>query len=202
MPCCFDVALDPLFDLGNVFFGVVEVFADIVGLAAGHEASGRCFAGLLLDRPAAVLDTRGEMAGPTVGLSVCEVEILGVSGGVIGVVSKEILLGRYHFSTYGEGVDLRMHSCYFPGICIHASSSFAGFDIAPDHGRHVTLIVHEASVKVGRFIWIWRYNVGAATREGVLQKVEHGEELAWWYQHVVAKEARSRISLLRVQLHE
>jgi hypothetical protein len=52
------------------------------------------------------------------------------------------------------------------------------FDVSPNHWCHVTLVVHEASVEVWSFIWVGRYDVSLATREGILQEMEHGEELS------------------------
>ena len=52
------------------------------------------------------------------------------------------------------------------------------FDVSPNHWRHVALVVHEASVEVGSFIWIWRHNVSFTTREGILKEVKHGKELS------------------------
>lgn len=70
------------------------------------------------------------------------------------------------------------HVLDFTGVGIHASGSLTRLDVAPDHGCHITLIVHETSIKVGSLIGVGRLDVGESTREGVLEEVEHGEELA------------------------
>ena len=62
-------------------------------------------------------------------------------------------------------------------IRIHTTSCFLRLDVAPDHGCHVALVVHEASVEVWSFIWVRRGDVRAAAREGVLQEVKHAEGL-------------------------
>ncbi len=87
------MALDPLFDLGDVFLWILEVFTNVVGLTASHEAGVRRFAGLLVDRPAPVLDPRGEMIWPTVCFGILEVEIFGMRGGVKSIVSNVKMSG-------------------------------------------------------------------------------------------------------------
>lgn len=56
MPSCLDVALNPLFNRCNIFFGVLQIFSDVGCLAARDEAILGRFARLGMDRPATVLD--------------------------------------------------------------------------------------------------------------------------------------------------
>ena len=55
----------------------------------------------------------------------------------------------------------------FARIRIHATRGLARLDVAPYHGRHVTLIVHEARVEIGSVVWVCRRNMGAAAREWI-----------------------------------
>jgi hypothetical protein len=84
----------------------------------------------------------------------------------------------------------RVHRSDFTSIGVHTASSLARLDVAPDHRCHVSLVVHEASVKVGSIVWRGRDDVGEASGEWILQEMELRDELAWWHVHVVAKPAR------------
>ena len=84
--------------------------------------------------------------------------------------------------------------CDFSGIRIHATSGLARLDVAPDHGCHVALVVHETGVEVGSLIRIRRDDVGAAAREGIFQEMEHAEEFARRHEHVISKEIRGHMS--------
>lgn len=88
----------------------------------------------------------------------------------------------------GDDGDLRMLVSDFAGVGVHAASRLTRLDVAPYHWRHVSLVIHEASVEVGRFVGVWRYNVRAPAGEGIFQEMEHGEEFAMWHQDMVAKE--------------
>lgn len=68
------------------------------------------------------------------------------------------------------------HILDFTCICVHPAGGLSSLDVAPDHGGHVSLIIHEASVKVRAFIGIGGFDVSETSREGILQKVEHGKE--------------------------
>jgi hypothetical protein len=39
-------------------------------------------------------------------------------------------------------------------------------------------VTYESSIKVGSIIWISTLDVSEATREGILEEVEHGKELS------------------------
>ena len=45
------------------------------------------------------------------------------------------------------------------------------------HGCHVSLVVHEASIEVGGIVTRRAGDESASTAEGILEEVEHGEEL-------------------------
>ena len=45
------------------------------------------------------------------------------------------------------------------------------------HWCHVTLVVHETGIEVGSVVGGRAGDEGLTTREGILQEVEHGEEL-------------------------
>lgn len=96
------------------------------------------------------------------------------------------MAGRVEYSWHR---DLRMHACDFPCIRVHATGGFARLDVRPNHGTHVALIVHEASIEVGSVVRVRGYDVGAAPRERIFQEVEHAEEFAGRKKHMVTKEA-------------
>lgn len=102
MPGGLDVALDPLFNLGNVFFRVLKILAHVIGLAAAHETVLRRLAGLGVDGPAAMLNARGDVIGPTVGLGVLKIEILGTGGRIIGVEACSCLTLKYRYARRGR----------------------------------------------------------------------------------------------------
>jgi len=83
----------------------------------------------------------------------------------------------------------RMHGLDFSGIRFHAPSCLSGFDVAPYHGRHVALVVHEAGVEVRGVVGVGGHDVRGAAGEGVFEEVEHGEEFAGGHEHVVAEPA-------------
>lgn len=80
-----------------------------------------------------------------------------------------------------------MHRLDFTSVGIHATRCLARFDVAPYHGCHIALVVHEAGVEVGSFVRVWGHDVRASAREGVFEEVEHGEELARRHYHVVSE---------------
>jgi hypothetical protein len=43
----------------------------------------------------------------------------------------------------------------FAGVGFHAARGFARLDIAPDHGCHIALVVHEAGIEVRSFVRVW-----------------------------------------------
>ena len=51
-------------------------------------------------------------------------------------------------------VVVRVHTRHLTGVGIHAAGSLAGFDVSPDDGRHVELVVHEAGVEYGGGVWV------------------------------------------------
>ena len=80
-----------------------------------------------------------------------------------------------------------MHASHLTRVRLHTTCRFSRLDVAPDHGGHVTLVIHEASIKVRSIIWIRGRDVREATGEWVLQEVEHSEEIAWRHDHMVTK---------------
>lgn len=161
MPSGFDVALDPFFNRLDIFVGVLEVLPDVSPVAG----DGRCDVALDLSflkrlSPASMLDTGGQVACLGILVRGLEVQVLGLGGGVIGE----------------EGV----HIGDFSSVGIHATSGLARLDVTPDHGDHVTLVVHEARIEVRDGVGISRCDVSVPTREGVFKEVEHGEEVTRW----------------------
>lgn len=81
------------------------------------------------------------------------------------------------------------HVLDLSSIGVHAPGRLPRLDVTPHHGRHITLVVHEARVEVGRLVWVGTLDVGAAAGERVLEEVKHGEELARRQQHVITEPA-------------
>jgi hypothetical protein len=71
----------------------------------------------------------------------------------------------------------RVHGLHLPRVSVHPTGRLTGLDVAPDHGGHVTFVIHETGVEVRRGVWIGRLDVSEPTGERVLQEVEHGEEV-------------------------
>ena len=67
------MTFNPFLDLGDVFLSVLKIFAHIVGLAAGDEAGAWGSAGLLVNGPAAVLDSGRYVIGATVCFGILEI---------------------------------------------------------------------------------------------------------------------------------
>jgi hypothetical protein len=72
--------------------------------------------------------------------------------------------------------------------------ALTGLDVSPYHWRHVTLIIHEASIEIWCFIWVWRNNVSLATGEWILEEMKHGEEFSGGHQHVVTKPTKKYVN--------
>lgn len=193
VPCSFHVALDPLFNRGDIFLGVLEIFSNVGRLAARDEAVLGRLARLGVDGPATVLDACGEVVGATVSLGVLKVQVFRAGGGVVAKESVARVICQQEHEGRGMKAndDSRMLISDLSSIRIHTTSRLSGLDIAPDHGCHITLVVHEAGIEVWSFIGVGRDNVCAAAREGVFQEVEHAEKFALRHEHVISKEAAS-----------
>lgn len=86
------------------------------------------------------------------------------------------------------------HVFDFTSVGVHATGSLSGLDVSPNHRDHVSLIVHlsmlvlvesmrserthETTIEVGSVIRVSTLDVSETTREGILEEVEHGEELS------------------------
>lgn len=179
------LSADPFHNGLNIVVSVAQILADHLP-ARVQEGRVGGLAWLDGDGPRADLDAGGQVVLASVGLGGGEVHVAGASRRVVLV----------------EGVE----ALELAGVGVHAAGCLAGLDVSPDHGGHVTLVVpgkvlgggkggderehlHEASVKVWCLVWVGADNVGRATREWVLEEVEHGEELAGWHESVVAVEA-------------
>jgi hypothetical protein len=105
--------------------------------------------------------------GATYSIGGLEIHVVGTSGAVERV----------------EGV----HRLHLTSVSIHAARRLARLDVAPYHGCHVALVVHEASIEVWSIIGVGRGDVSRTTREWILQEMEHSEEVAWWHDHMVTE---------------
>lgn len=90
--------------------------------------------------------------------------------------------------------DLRMHARDFASKSVHSTSRLTRLNVAPYHRCHITLVIHKPGIEVWSVIRVCRDDVGFTTREGVLEEVEHAEELACWNKHMVAEETGTGIS--------
>lgn len=153
------MALHPFLDSLDVVIAVLQVVAKFNAVAR-HGLLDVALPVCLIEGlgPAAVLDTRGQVTGKGVLVGGWQVQIPGAGR---GVAREE-----------------RVHIGDLSGVRVHAASGLARLDVTPDHGNHVALIVHEAGVEVGGVVRVGRGDVGGSTREGILEEVEHGEELA------------------------
>jgi hypothetical protein len=150
----------------DILLGVLKRRKNLLAVRVQKVGLGRA-ALLHRHRPASVLDTRSDVTGQGIRVGSREVQVLGARGAVVRV----------------EGV----HGLDFAGIGVHTAGCFTGLDVAPDHGCHIALVVHEAGVEVGGFVWVGRYDVRGAAGEGILEEMKHCEELARRHNHVVAK---------------
>ena len=82
-----------------------------------------------------------------------------------------------------------MHPGDLPSIRIHPASCLTRFDVAPNHRRHITLIIHEARIEVWSFIGVWRDDMGRPARKRVFEEMEHAEKFALRDEHVISEEA-------------
>lgn len=158
VPSSLGVALDPFFHSEEILSAVLQII--MYNLLVRVQVRRIRFLGWLWqrNRPRSRDKTGGEMVGACIRLGGGEVHVVAACGGVVCV----------------EGVV----GGHFTGIRIHASSSLTGFDVAPDHGSHVSTVVHETSIEVRGLVGVGADDVGETTREWILQEVEHGEELA------------------------
>ena len=83
----------------------------------------------------------------------------------------------------------RMHPSDLPSKRVHSASRLTRLDVAPNHRRHITLIIHETRIEVWSFVGVWGGDMGGATRERVFQEMEHAEKFALGGEHVIAEEA-------------
>lgn len=169
VPCGLNVAGNPFLDLGDVVTAVLERIADLL-LVGVEVLLVRLGARLELGGPRSVLEVGGNVARKSVGIGGGNVQVHGAGGRV--------------------ECEVGVHSGDLTGVGLHAAGSLARLDVTPDHGSHVALVVHEASVEVRSLVRVGGGDVGVSTGEGVFQEVEHGEELSRGHQHVVTEPAR------------
>jgi hypothetical protein len=143
------LTLSPVLNMLDILLRVVQVFKHLLAITTQPVRLRRT---TLLHRagPTSVLDTGGKVTREGICVRSAEIEIVGARGAVVGV----------------EGV----HGLHFTGVGVHATCCFAGLDIAPNHRCHITFVVHEAGVEVGRFIRVRTDDMRRATGERVLQE--------------------------------
>lgn len=66
---------------------------------------------------------------------------------------------------------MRVHACHFACVGAHAPGGLARFDVSPNHGCHVALVVHKAGVEVGAFVGVGGLDVCGAAGEGVFLSI-------------------------------
>ena len=88
-----------------------------------------------------------------------------------------------------------MHARDFASISVHPTSRLMRLNVALYHRCHITLVIHKPGIKVWGVVWVCTDDMDLlSAREGVLEKVEHAEELARWNKHMIAEETRIGIS--------
>ena len=83
MPSSLNMPLNPLLHSRNILLGILQIFTDIIRLAACHKAIFRWFPRFGVDGPATVLDTCCDVIRAAVGFGVLQVQVFGASGGVV-----------------------------------------------------------------------------------------------------------------------
>jgi hypothetical protein len=170
MPSAFHMPPRPLFNRLDVLLCVLNLVSDLLLVARQDLALRTSLRIRKVDTPATMTNARAEVTRQGIGVGRGKVHVPGSSG---AIVAEE-----------------RMHGGHLARIGIHAARRLARLDVAPHHGRHVALVVHEARVEVGHLVRVGRLDVREAAAEGVLEEVEHCEEVARRHQHVVAEPAR------------
>lgn len=66
--------------------------------------------------------------------------------------------------------EVRMHASYLASIRIHPASGLSRFDVAPNHGGHVALVIHKAGVEVCVFVWVGGFHMDESTRKRIFLK--------------------------------
>ena len=197
VPSRLNMTLNPLLHGSDIFCGILKIFANVVGLAAADEAGLRRSSGLVLDRPATVLDASRKVVRTAVGLGILQIEILCCGGRVICVEATDVVHINQGPTEFWEGRGYsQVRGSHLSSIGVHAARGLARLDIAPYHRSHVTLIVHEASIEVWCVVRVRRHDVGLAAGEGVFQEMEHAEEFALRHEHVIAEETDMILAIL------
>ena len=192
-----NLTFNPFLDGSDIVFGILKIFANVVGLAAADKTGLRRSSGLVLDRPATVLDASGKVFGTAVGISVLQIEILCCGGRVICVEATDVVHINQGPTEFCEGRGYsRVRGSHLSSIGVHAASGLARLDIAPHHRSHVALIIHEASIEVWCVVRVRRHDVSLAAGEGVFQEMEHAEEFALRHEHVIAEETNMILAML------
>lgn len=94
-----------------------------------------------------MLDTSGMVVGTGVGFGSRQVKVKCASWGIV--------------------LEVRVHASHLASIRTHTTRRLPGLDVAPYHGSHVTLVVHESSIKVWSVIRVCGLDVGESTREWI-----------------------------------
>lgn len=167
VPCALNVTSYPFLDRLDIFLGVLKIVSDVRLVAVQDIGLGSPGRRGVKGTPATVLKASTQVAGECVTLSRLEVHVVSTGRRVV--------------------IEEWMHRLNLASVGVHATRRLSRFDVAPDHGRHVSLIVHKARVKVGTLVRVGRLDVREASRERVLQEVEHGEEISRWPTRYVSK---------------
>jgi RecJ-like exonuclease len=129
----------------NVLLAVRQVLTDGPLVGVEHARLWR-LASLNGHRPRTVLDASSDVVGTGIRVGSGEIHVQSTCRAVEGVV--------------------RVHACDLAGVGVHASCCLTRLDVTPNytksvpltyqcriitlaHGCHVSLVVHEASIKVG-----------------------------------------------------
>lgn len=158
VPRALDVSLDPFLNGLDIRAAILQLLPDARLVAVQDVDAGRLVGRGVEHAPAAVLQAGAQVPGERVAVRRLEVHVVGARARVV--------------------LEERVHRLHLARVRVHAARRLPRLDVAPNHGRHVPLVVHEARVEVGRLVRIRRLDVYEAARERILQEMEHGEEIS------------------------
>ena len=175
VPGRLTVPLYPLLNSSDVLSCVRKRLPDRADVAV--DGGGRWVFHLLLtngDCPRSVLDIGGDVVWTAIGVSGRDVHVSGAGCGTVA--------------------EVWVHPGDFAGVGLHAAGCLTRLDVTPNHGCHVTLVVHETGIEVGGVVGVGRRDVCESSGEWVFQEVEHCEELASGHVEMVAEPTCDNLS--------
>lgn len=94
-----------------------------------------------------MLNTSRDVVGSRIGIGGCNVKVKCASRGIV--------------------LEMRVHASHLTSIRTHPTCRLARLNVAPNHGSHITLVIHEPSIKVRIVVRVCRLDVGESSREWI-----------------------------------